>query len=473
LRFLFVSLGHVESEIYGRVTEELVRLGHRAAHVTYSRHAAKMLRRRGFETYCLPDCMAALGEIDPDACARDIEARYETPTFRDLYRTDFVCDGRAEAWSVERTVRHVLAMERIFEEWRPDIVLPEVGNETIRTAAHIVALRRGLPVLLIAYTIFPNPLRLCVDTLNRPIVAADEVRELTESERAEIECFIAEFKRRDAPIRDYRRVPVTLERARLLARHLAVRTLYDRDNPYLRPLRWVAGNAKERVRARAAGAMYEELREGRPYVYFPLHMADDYKLKRLIPHCADQINIVAQLARALPHGYDLVVKEHPMSIGRNSLTMLRRLRRMRNVRLVAPRRSSHVLIQGAAAITVISSTVGLEALLYAKPVMTIGAPFYSGYGVTLDIREFADIRTTVPMVLTFKPDHERILQFLHAAMRSCYPGAPALVDRSEENATVLATSIDRAARAEILRRRAERARGRVVRDPTTGASGIS
>jgi hypothetical protein len=448
LRFLFATLGHVESDFYGRVGAELVRLGHEVAHVTYSRHAAALLRSRGFTAYCLPDGMAALGELDVAACARQIEADYDTPTFRDLYRTDFVCDGRPECWAVERTVRHVLAMERIFDHWCPDLVVPEVGNETIRTAADVVGRRHGVPVLLLFYTIFPNPLRLYVNTMHRPIVRPEEVRPLTASELAEVERFIAEFTRRDAPIREYRSTPVNLKRARLLVRHLAVRLLYDRDNPYLRPMHWLAGNAKERLRARAARAFYEHPREGRPYLYFPLHVADDYKLKRVIPHCADQLNLIEQVARALPHGYDLIVKEHPMAIGRYPLGTLRRLRRMRNVRIVEPLQSSHGLIRNAEAVAVISSTVGLEALLYGKPVLTLGAPFYSGFGVTLDIHDFGDIRTGVPRLLAFEPDEKRILQLLHAGMRACYPGAPAMVDRSDENARILAESLDHAGRAE-------------------------
>jgi hypothetical protein len=51
----------------------------------------------------------------------------------------------------------------------------------------------------------------------------------------------------------------------------------------------------------------------------------------------------------------------------------------------------------------------------------------------------------VPELLRFRPDPERIRRFLHAAMRNCYPGAPVLVDRTEENAIVLARSIERAA----------------------------
>ena len=47
-------------------------------------------------------------------------------------------------------------------------------------------------------------------------------------------------------------------------------------------------------------------------------------------------------------GYDLVLKEHPMSIGRNPLALLRRLRGATNVRLVDPHTSSHELIRARA-----------------------------------------------------------------------------------------------------------------------------
>ena len=67
------------------------------------------------------------------------------------------------------------------------------------------------------------------------------------------------------------------------------------------------------MRARAARPFYDELEPSRPFVYFPLHVTDDYKITRIIPHCRDQVSLVEQVADALPVGYDLVLKEHPMS----------------------------------------------------------------------------------------------------------------------------------------------------------------
>jgi hypothetical protein len=449
VQFLFTTLQFIESEFYGRVGADLERQGHQVAHVAYSRRAADMLRRKGFRAYCLRELMDELGPVDIAGHAERIERSYDTPTLRDVYRTDIACNGLSEGACVERTVRHFRALERVFDEVRPEIVVPEVGSETMRTAAHLIGLDRRANVLFLFYTIFPNPLRLYSNTMHAPIVPRDDVRELKPAERGEVEAFIAEFTARATPIRPYRRPRITRATLRDFGRHIAVRLVRDRDNEYLRPSRFVSNYVRERARAIAARRLYSTLDEDRRFVYFPLHVTDDYKIKRVIPHCVDQASLIEQVAAALPHGYDLVLKEHPMSVGRNGLGMLRRLAQIENVRLLNPHTSSHELIQRSQAIVVISSTVGLEALMYAKPVLTLGQPFYSGYGVTLDVDSFREIRDKVPALLEFQPERERILEFLHASMRRCYPGAPVLVDSSDANAVALASSLDSAARGDV------------------------
>jgi Capsule polysaccharide biosynthesis protein len=450
MRFLFTTLQTYETEFYARVGEELAAHGHEVSHVTVSRASARALREQGIDARCLADVAASVGEAsDLESEVVRLEGTYDMPHIRDVYRADWACNGQTEQWCLARTVRAFRALERVFDDVRPDVLVPEVGNETIRVASHLIGLRRGIPVLFLLYTIFPDPLRLYVDTLRAPIAAHDEVRELNAEEREEVESFRRAFTAAATPIREHRRVPIELRRVKVLAGHARRKATVDRDNEYLRPWRLLHTNASEWVRARAARPFYDHLDPSRLFVYFPLHVTDDYKITRIIPHCRDQVSLVEQVADALPVGYDVVLKEHPMSIGRNSIRLLRRVRRRPNVRLVQPYTSSHDLIRGSAAVAVISSTVGLEALLYEKPVLTLGDPFYAGFGVTLDVHSFAEIPERVPELLRFQPDPERIRQFLHAAMRNCYPGAPVLVDRSEENALRLAGSIEAAARSAL------------------------
>jgi hypothetical protein len=458
MRFLLTTLMTYESEFYGVVGRELVRRGHEVTHVTASRQAARLLREQGADARCLQDVAAEIGgPASVDDEVRRIEALYPIPHLRDVYRNDRPCAGQSEAWCSRRTVDHFRALERVFDDVRPDVVLPEVGNETIRIATHLIALSRGVPVLFILHTIFPSPLRVYRDTLHAPIAPLDELRELTPEEAEEVEAFRAAFTATAEPIREHRRVPLEARRLKVFAGHLRRKLTEDRDNDYLRPWRLLHQNVSEKMRALAARPFYDTLDPERPFVYFPLHVTDDYKIQRIIPHCADQASLVEQIADALPAGHDLVLKEHPMSLGRNSTALLRRLRQRPNTRLVNPYTNTHDLIERSEAVAVISSTVGLEALLYDKPVLTLGQPYYGGFGVTLDVGSFDEIRTKVPELLRFRPEPERIRRFLHLCMRHCHPGQPLLVDRSESNALTVADTLEHAALDAVAARRPQEA----------------
>lgn len=447
MRFLFTTLQFEETEGYARVGAELELLGHEQVHVVVSRAAARRLRGRGIAVELLADRIAGLASVDYDREARRIERAYPIPSLRDIWISDPACRGRDERWCLQRTVDHFLTVERLFDELRPDVVVPEVGSETLRTVAHLVARATATTTFFVFFTIFPRPLRLYRDTYDAPIVALDEVRALADDERTEIETFIERYIGRDRPTLAHRKGRVTPAKLRDFARHNLVKLTLDRDNEYLHPLAFVRRHGVHMLRRNAIARLYEPLPADRPFVYFPLHVTDDFKVKRVIPHCVDQAYIVEQIADALPQGVDLVLKEHPVSLGRNSVSFLRRLLRRPNVHLVDAYESSHELIRRARAVAVISSTVGLEALLHGKPVLTLGRPFFSGYGVTRDVESFRELREAVPELLRFAPDRERTLQFLHAAMRSTYEGAPVGVDRSPENARRLARSLDSAARA--------------------------
>jgi hypothetical protein len=457
MRFLFATLQHVESDFYGRVGKQLKRRGHDVVHLTYSRRAAMVLRRRGDKAWSLPDLMH---EASPAGSWREEEsrilARYGIADLRDVYRTDPYCRAsRNRTDCVEWTISHFLAIERLFDRVRPEVVIPEVGNECIRTVSDLVGREGGATVFFLLYTIFDRPLRLYANTLDAPIVPDEELRALSPAEDSELDDFIARFKRRDRPIREHRRAEVNPRRLSVAARHFVVRMLWDRDNVYLMPGAWIARDLRRKARELAARRLYSEQPLDRPFVYFPLQVADDYKILRLRPDCADQESLITQVVGALPPGVHAVVKEHPMSIGRNSVRMLRRLAGDGRIRVADPYTSSLDLVRRSSAVATISSTVGLEALLYEKPVLTLGRPFYSGYGVTLDADGAEGLREQAAELLGFRPDGERIRRFLHAAMRRCYPGAPVLVDRSDENAWLLAETLDRAAQGELGDRRFE------------------
>jgi hypothetical protein len=451
MRFLFATVQHIESDFYARVGQQLERRGHDVSHLTYSRRAAIVLRRRGLDAHCLPDLMR---EVDPPRRWPELEAgivaRYQIASLHDVYRTDPPFRrGEDPVRSAERTVQQFAATEALFERLRPEIVVPEVGNETMRMVAHLVGTARGATTLFLMYTLFDDPLRLYAETMDAPIVPSDELRELSGEEEAELDDFISRYAARNQPIRQYRTMQIDRGRVRAAARHFAVRALWDRDNVYLTPASWLVRDLRAKVRARLARRLYAKRLPREGFVYYPLQVSEDYKILRLRPECVDQESLIELLVQSLSPDLDLVVKEHPMWIGRTSLEMLRRLDRNPRIHLADPYASSLELIRRSAGVATISSTVGVEAMLFERPVLTLGRPFYSGYGVTLDANGAEGVAELAPELSGFRPDRDVVRRLLHAAMRHCHPGAPVLVDSSNENAERLATTLDRAARGEL------------------------
>src|SRR5436190_69184 len=116
--------------------------------------------------------------------------------------------------------------------------------------------------------------------------------------RRTVASFRASFTQAATPIREHRRVTVEARRAKLFAEHVRRKSTVDHDNDYLQPWRLLRQNASDWLRARAARPFYVRLEppsRNRPFVYFPLHVTDDYKIQRVIPHCADQASLVEQV----------------------------------------------------------------------------------------------------------------------------------------------------------------------------------
>jgi hypothetical protein len=112
------------------------------------------------------------------------------------------------------------------------------------------------------------------------------------------------------------------------------------------------------------------------YAFFPLHKEPEVTLLVYGRPWRNQIEAVRNIARALPAGMTLLVKEHPASIGYRPLSYYRKLLAIPGVKLVAPERTSRDVLNHARLVTIIGGSVGLEALMLKLPVIALGnVPF--------------------------------------------------------------------------------------------------
>jgi len=172
---------------------------------------------------------------------------------------------------------------------------------------------------------------------------------------------------------------------RRLSRKLYHKYILGREEEYNWIFQYAAMHLIKAVRRKVLGIYYTNPVEGEKYVYYPFHVPLDVQLTARCPEFFGQEYLVTLIAKSLPPGYKLYIKEHPAAIGGHSLSKLKKaLALCDNIRLIQPGRNSYDIIRKAACVITVNSKVGFEAIIQGKAVIVLGKTFYRGKGMTFD-----------------------------------------------------------------------------------------
>jgi capsular polysaccharide export protein len=121
----------------------------------------------------------------------------------------------------------------------------------------------------------------------------------------------------------------------------------------------------------------------------------------------------------LAHNADLwiIAKEHPSDFGRVDYTSVQE--KYRNEKILFLRYyPTPELIKRSCGVITLNSSVGIEALVQHKPVITLGNAFYNVEGLVCHVTEPEKLHDSLSFVDN-EPDHVLIDQFLYY-LRYCY-----------------------------------------------------
>ncbi|MDO8594514.1 MAG: hypothetical protein Q7R93_03295 [bacterium] len=157
------------------------------------------------------------------------------------------------------------------------------------------------------------------------------------------------------------------------------------------------------------------------FVYMPLQKQPERTTSPQGGVFADQILAIETLSAALPEGWVIYAKEHPMQwlhFGtRFSSTRYcgyyERIARIRNVKIISPNTSSYELINGSEAVAAVTGSAGWEAVLRSKPAILFGTVWYEACpGVTV-VKSVGDCRKAFEKVIFGSPiDQKDIINYL-------------------------------------------------------------
>ena len=115
---------------------------------------------------------------------------------------------------------------------------------------------------------------------------------------------------------------------------------------------------------------------GQRFVLFPLHYQPEASTCVCAQKYENQLFFIDSLAKSLPSGTLLYVKEHYAVLGHRETQFYKALGRYPNVVLIDPWENTRGLIRASEAVATLTGTAGWEAMLLRKPVLVGGNAFY-------------------------------------------------------------------------------------------------
>ena len=115
------------------------------------------------------------------------------------------------------------------------------------------------------------------------------------------------------------------------------------------------------------------------YGLYALHTQPESSIDVAGSYFSDQLALITFIARSLPATHELYVKVHPADMDGKKLSFYRSIARVPGVRLIDYRVDSRRLVTSAGIVFTLTGTIGYEAALLGKPVITFANNYFNAF----------------------------------------------------------------------------------------------
>ena len=149
---------------------------------------------------------------------------------------------------------------------------------------------------------------------------------------------------------------------------------------------------------------YDKLEKINNYIFMPLHVQPEVSTNLWAPLFTNQFEFIRQTAICLPGNLNLVVKEHPIMIGRRKVKYYNKLRNLPNVKVISHTIETKKIIPNnkCKGVVVISGTAGFEAALLGKPVFIFSKTFYAKLKNVFSLESFNEFTNILIILFLIK-----------------------------------------------------------------------
>jgi capsule polysaccharide modification protein KpsS len=204
-----------------------------------------------------------------------------------------------------------------------------------------------------------------------------------------------------------------------------VKNAYQSRHPLKSSVNSVLRHFKRSFKIKVIKKMYDESKIYEDnYFIFPMHFQPESSTSVNAMYYDNQYEAIKNIVFSLPIGTYLYIKDHPNGIGFQSIEFYRKLKKLPHVKYIDPAMNTKELIKNSKGVITLTSTMGYEALLLEKPVITLGKVFYNYHPYCYNVSSYSEIYDSVIKVLY--NNHEKFkdynLKFLYVYFQDTYEG---------------------------------------------------
>jgi hypothetical protein len=161
--------------------------------------------------------------------------------------------------------------------------------------------------------------------------------------------------------------------------------------------------------------LLKEIVQDLPYVYFPLQLQPERSTLIASPFYTNQLQVIINIAKSLPVGYLLYVKEHPMQSVSNwrEISFYKSILDLPNVRFFHQNTSNEKIIKNSSLVITVTGTGSLEAAIYKKPSIVFGDTIYSKLPSVYRIGSYEELPNAIRTSLKRKVDLADLNKFIN------------------------------------------------------------
>ncbi len=332
------------------------------------------------------------------------------------------------------------AITKMFEQEKPDVIVFSAIGSMAGLLMYGIAKKMGIKTINIDVTRLENYMILsdnCFDSFNSAYEIFEEIQtgKKNSDYKEKAVKMIEDFREKE---KRYGWMESYMEEkskkiGKLKFLMLEIGGLIKKTREYYRDSKgdyvisspfWFAYNKILRLGRMIRGYkhLYDKPNWEEDYAFFPLHLDPEIATLLHAQFHVYQISAIESVAKSLPVHFKLYVKDHPQMIHSRPYWYYKRIKQIPNVKLIDANTSSITIEKSAKLITTITGTVGLEATMLKKPVITFGHTWFNKLSMVKRVNDVYELPKLIDECLkNHKHDEEELINMVSAVLEKSEP----------------------------------------------------